>query len=161
VNNTDAEGRLTLADALWYAQEKCHVSAVVDIATLTGACLIALGGGIGGMFTPSDAAAAAVKAASQTAGAPEYPHLLCMRPVAAAGGAAGIESQFKASVPALVGLFSPSDAAAAAVKAATQAAGASLEAPDKSLQQGLRFATFAGDEVEPRPFLVCRYSPGG
>ena len=43
VNNTDAEGRLTLADALWYAQEKCSVQAVVDIATLTGACMVALG----------------------------------------------------------------------------------------------------------------------
>ena len=43
VNNTDAEGRLTLADALWYAQEKCAVQAVVDIATLTGACMVALG----------------------------------------------------------------------------------------------------------------------
>ena len=43
VNNTDAEGRLTLADALWYAQEKCKVQAVVDIATLTGACMVALG----------------------------------------------------------------------------------------------------------------------
>lgn len=44
VNNTDAEGRLTLADALWFAQEKCGVQAVVDIATLTGACAVALGG---------------------------------------------------------------------------------------------------------------------
>lgn len=43
MNNTDAEGRLTLADALWYAQEKCDVQAVVDIATLTGACMVALG----------------------------------------------------------------------------------------------------------------------
>lgn len=43
VNNTDAEGRLTLADALWYAQEKCNAEAIVDIATLTGACMIALG----------------------------------------------------------------------------------------------------------------------
>ena len=43
IDNTDAEGRLTLADALWFAQEKCGVTAVVDIATLTGACMIALG----------------------------------------------------------------------------------------------------------------------
>lgn len=46
IDNTDAEGRLTLADALWFAQEKCKVSAVVDIATLTGACMIALGKGL-------------------------------------------------------------------------------------------------------------------
>ena len=37
VNNTDAEGRLTLADALWYAQEHAKVQSVIDIATLTGA----------------------------------------------------------------------------------------------------------------------------
>jgi leucyl aminopeptidase len=36
VNNTDAEGRLTLADALWYAQEHAKVQSVIDIATLTG-----------------------------------------------------------------------------------------------------------------------------
>jgi len=43
VHNTDAEGRLTLADALWYAQETCQAEAIVDIATLTGACMVALG----------------------------------------------------------------------------------------------------------------------
>jgi len=43
VHNTDAEGRLTLADALWYAQEECQAEAIVDIATLTGACMVALG----------------------------------------------------------------------------------------------------------------------
>ena len=69
VNNTDAEGRLTLADALWYAQEKCGVQAVVDIATLTGACVVALGGSVAGLFTPSEAIAASLKAASQAAGA--------------------------------------------------------------------------------------------
>ncbi|WIA31378.1 hypothetical protein OEZ86_002277 [Tetradesmus obliquus] len=68
VNNTDAEGRLTLADALWYAQEKAGVAAIVDIATLTGACIIALGGEVAGMFTPSDAMAAGLCAASNAAG---------------------------------------------------------------------------------------------
>eukprot|EP00798_Chlamydomonas_sp_ICE-L_P006676 gene6676-3341_t len=68
VNNTDAEGRLTLADALWYAQEKCGATSIVDTATLTGACIIALGGDIAGLFSPSDAAAAAVVAASKAAG---------------------------------------------------------------------------------------------
>lgn len=53
INNTDAEGRLTLADALWFAQEKCHVAKVVDIATLTGACMIALGTDVAGLFSPS------------------------------------------------------------------------------------------------------------
>merc|ERR1719408_1105602 len=43
VLNTDAEGRLTLADALVYAEGLGEVDAIVDIATLTGACIIALG----------------------------------------------------------------------------------------------------------------------
>ena len=51
VNNTDAEGRLTLADALWFAQEKCKVQAVVDIATLTGACMVALGNQVSQIHT--------------------------------------------------------------------------------------------------------------
>ncbi|CAL8466303.1 g5839 [Coccomyxa elongata] len=68
VNNTDAEGRLTLADALWYAQEKCGVQAVVDVATLTGACMVALGNQVAGVFTPSEAMAASLKEASKTAG---------------------------------------------------------------------------------------------
>ncbi|BDA51345.1 Leucine aminopeptidase 2, chloroplastic [Coccomyxa sp. Obi] len=68
VNNTDAEGRLTLADALWYAQEKCGVQAVVDVATLTGACMVALGNQVAGVFTPSEAMAASLKDASKTAG---------------------------------------------------------------------------------------------
>lgn len=45
IGNTDAEGRLTLADALWYAQEKIGASRCVDIATLTGSQIIALGTG--------------------------------------------------------------------------------------------------------------------
>ena len=47
VGNTDAEGRLTLADALWFAQEKVGAQKIVDAATLTGACMIALGRDIG------------------------------------------------------------------------------------------------------------------
>ncbi len=54
VNNTDAEGRLTLADALWYAQEKCGVQSVVDVATLTGACMVALGNQVGFFLFFSD-----------------------------------------------------------------------------------------------------------
>mmetsp|Transcript_11338 Transcript_11338/g.23935 ORF Transcript_11338/g.23935 Transcript_11338/m.23935 type:complete len:620 (-) Transcript_11338:134-1993(-) len=53
VNNTDAEGRLTLCDAIVYAgKEKCDT--IVDIATLTGACIVALGMGIGGIYSNSD-----------------------------------------------------------------------------------------------------------
>ena len=43
VLNTDAEGRITLADSVYYATEKLKVSKVIDLATLTGACLVALG----------------------------------------------------------------------------------------------------------------------
>jgi len=54
VNNTDAEGRLTLADALWYVQEKCGVTTIVDIATLTGAMYVALGPNIAGYLSDSE-----------------------------------------------------------------------------------------------------------
>ena len=53
INNTDAEGRLTLADALVYAS-KLEPDAIVDLATLTGACVIALGEEIAGLWTSSD-----------------------------------------------------------------------------------------------------------
>jgi leucyl aminopeptidase len=55
VLNTDAEGRLVLCDALTYA-ERFNPAAVVDIATLTGACIVALGHHNSGLFTRSDAA---------------------------------------------------------------------------------------------------------
>lgn len=50
VLNTDAEGRLTLADALVYAQKKIKPTYLVDLATLTGACMIGLGTGIAGVW---------------------------------------------------------------------------------------------------------------
>ena len=53
VNNTDAEGRLTLADALVYAC-KLQPDAIVDLATLTGACVVALGDEIAGLWTDND-----------------------------------------------------------------------------------------------------------
>ncbi len=53
VLNTDAEGRLILCDALTYA-ERFEPSAVVDIATLTGACVIALGNHASGLFSNND-----------------------------------------------------------------------------------------------------------
>lgn len=68
VNNTDAEGRLTLADALLYAQNQCNVDAVVDIATLTGACMIALGDQIGAVYSTTDEMANEVTTASKLAG---------------------------------------------------------------------------------------------
>ena len=62
--NTDAEGRLILCDALTYA-ERFKPSVVVDVATLTGACVVALGHHHSGLFTPDDALAAQLLQASQ------------------------------------------------------------------------------------------------
>jgi leucyl aminopeptidase len=67
VNNTDAEGRLTLADALVFA-EKLEVDAIVDLATLTGACIIALGDNISGLWSTDESLAAQIKAAAELAG---------------------------------------------------------------------------------------------
>lgn len=69
--NTDAEGRLILCDALTYA-ERFKPAAVVDIATLTGACVIALGHIRSGLFSPDDALAAELQAAGETAGDPAW-----------------------------------------------------------------------------------------
>jgi leucyl aminopeptidase len=62
--NTDAEGRLVLCDALTYA-ERFKPAAVVDIATLTGACVVALGGVRSGLFSTQDALANALVAAGE------------------------------------------------------------------------------------------------
>lgn len=67
VNNTDAEGRLTLADALVFT-EKLGVDAIVDLATLTGACVIALGDEIGGLWSTDDLLAEQLKTAAELGG---------------------------------------------------------------------------------------------
>ena len=67
INNTDAEGRLTLADALVYAC-RLEPDAIVDLATLTGACVIALGEEIAGLWSSSDALAAALGRAGEASG---------------------------------------------------------------------------------------------
>lgn len=64
VLNTDAEGRLILCDALTYAK-RFSPAAVIDIATLTGACVIALGGVRSGLFSSDDALAAALQEAGE------------------------------------------------------------------------------------------------
>ena len=66
VLNTDAEGRLILCDALTYV-ERFKPAAVVDIATLTGACVVALGAVHSGMFSPDEDLAAELLAAGQAA----------------------------------------------------------------------------------------------
>ncbi len=67
VNNTDAEGRLTLADALVYA-DKLGVDTIVDLATLTGACVVALGEDIAGMWSIDENLAEAIALAAKDAG---------------------------------------------------------------------------------------------
>ncbi len=67
INNTDAEGRLTLADALVFA-EKLGVEAIVDLATLTGACVVALGDDIAGLWSPNHDLAEQLMKASEPAG---------------------------------------------------------------------------------------------
>ena len=57
VINTDAEGRLVLCDALTYAQKAWKPSRMVDVATLTGACIVALGTEVAGLFATDDALA--------------------------------------------------------------------------------------------------------
>ena len=57
VLNTDAEGRLVLADALWYAQKEFDPKFIINLATLTGAILIALGQEHAGIFSNNDALA--------------------------------------------------------------------------------------------------------
>jgi len=68
VLNTDAEGRLVLADVLWYAQEKYQPKLVIDLATLTGAIMIALGKEFAGMFSNDDALVAGFQKASDVTG---------------------------------------------------------------------------------------------
>ncbi len=64
---TDAEGRLILADALGYAVKE-GAESVIDVATLTGACCVALGDTVTGVFTNDDALAERIAAAGKTAG---------------------------------------------------------------------------------------------
>lgn len=54
VINTDAEGRLVLADVMWYAQQRFAPSAMIDLATLTGAIIIGLGHDKAGLFSNDD-----------------------------------------------------------------------------------------------------------
>ncbi|MGH8671168.1 MAG: leucyl aminopeptidase [Burkholderiales bacterium] len=69
--NTDAEGRLILCDALTYAQ-RFEPAAVIDIATLTGACVIALGNVASGLFSNRDPLARELLGASDYAGDPAW-----------------------------------------------------------------------------------------
>ncbi len=68
VLNTDAEGRLVLADVLWYAQERFKPRLIIDLATLTGAIMVALGKEYAGMFSNNDALCAELDAAAKVTG---------------------------------------------------------------------------------------------
>ncbi|WP_026422343.1 leucyl aminopeptidase [Actinokineospora inagensis] len=70
ITNTDAEGRIVLADALTYAHQDLGVDVLVDTATLTGAMKIALGTRVGGLFSNDDALAIRLTAAGAQAGEP-------------------------------------------------------------------------------------------
>ncbi len=70
VLNTDAEGRITLADALWYAATVAKVDKIIDLATLTGACVVALGDVNTGAITNNESLMNDVKMASELAGEP-------------------------------------------------------------------------------------------
>ncbi|CAN5271881.1 leucyl aminopeptidase [soil metagenome] len=70
VINTDAEGRLVLCDAMTWAQQRFSPKVMVDLATLTGAMIVALGHEYGGMFANDDGLAAQLTAAAASAGDP-------------------------------------------------------------------------------------------
>lgn len=87
VVNTDAEGRMVLADVLWYAQDRFQPSAVVNLATLTGAIIIALGHDRAGLFCNDDGLAGDLLKAADAMGegmwrmplAPAYDELIKSR----------------------------------------------------------------------------------
>ena len=70
VINTDAEGRLVLADALWYCKDRFKPRFMVDLATLTGAIIICLGSEKAGLFANDDALAGRLFAAGEKVGEP-------------------------------------------------------------------------------------------
>jgi leucyl aminopeptidase len=84
VINTDAEGRLVLADALWYCQKRFKPRSMVNLATLTGAIIVALGHHHAGLFSNNDDLAVALAHAGQMTGEkvwrlpldPEYDKLI-------------------------------------------------------------------------------------
>lgn len=68
VINTDAEGRLVLADALWYTKERFKPRIMIDLATLTGAIMVALGSDHAGLFSNDDMLAECLYKAGQATG---------------------------------------------------------------------------------------------
>ena len=81
IQNTDAEGRMILCDAISYAVKNLKPKAVIDMATLTGACIIALGQHNAGLFSNNDELVKSLKSASEVSGEPIW-HMPCDRPYA-------------------------------------------------------------------------------
>lgn len=75
--NTDAEGRLVLADAMWHVQKKYKPSHMIDLATLTGAIISALGGEYAGLFANDDDFAAQIADAGRVANEPAWHMPIC------------------------------------------------------------------------------------
>ncbi|MBQ9537531.1 MAG: leucyl aminopeptidase [Desulfovibrionaceae bacterium] len=73
IQNTDAEGRLVLCDALAYAQKYYDPAAMIDIATLTGACAVALGDNLAGLFSDDNDLATRIQAAGALGGEYYWP----------------------------------------------------------------------------------------
>jgi leucyl aminopeptidase len=72
VINTDAEGRLVLADALWYVQDRFQPQCIIDLATLTGAIIVSLGLEYAGLFSNNDKLVKQVTAAGESEGEPVW-----------------------------------------------------------------------------------------
>lgn len=72
IHSTDAEGRLVLADAVWYAQQRFSPRLLIDVATLTGSVRVALGEEYAGLFVRDDGLAAMIEAAGRLAGEPVW-----------------------------------------------------------------------------------------
>jgi len=68
VKNTDAEGRLTLADALVFADRHLECDSIIELSTLTGACVVSLGRKVCGMWTSDDNLAAELANVSKVTG---------------------------------------------------------------------------------------------
>ena len=73
INNTDAEGRLILCDALTYAQQTVAPDELIDLATLTGACVVALGKEASGIMGTDDGLSEGIRTAGDAAGERFWP----------------------------------------------------------------------------------------
>jgi leucyl aminopeptidase len=72
IKSTDAEGRLVLSDAVWYAQQEYQPDILIDVATLTGSVSRAVGEGYSGLFSKDDALAEQLMQSARIAGEPTW-----------------------------------------------------------------------------------------